>query len=118
MKNHHTAICARAWVYATLLGLGTLAPRALTAEPLTGEQIYRKQCASCHGQSGEGAKAYPRALAGDKPVPLLSKLIGKTMPEDNPGSLKPDEADKVAAYVHDAFYSLAARERNKPPRIE
>lgn len=118
MKNLHSLICARSWVYAALFVLGTLMPDALAAEPFTGEQIYRKQCASCHGINGEGAKAYPRALAGDKPIPLLSKLIGKTMPEDNPGSLKPEEADKVAAYVHDAFYSLAARERNKPPRIE
>jgi Protein of unknown function (DUF1592)/Protein of unknown function (DUF1588)/PA14 domain/Cytochrome C oxidase, cbb3-type, subunit III len=118
MERQYSAVCAAAAIVAGVLGFGRLTSNSAAAEPLTGEQIYRKLCASCHGQSGEGAKAYPRALSGEKPIPLLSKLIVKTMPEDNPGSLKPEEADKVAAYVHDTFYSLAARERNKPPRIE
>ncbi len=104
----------RAAVFVALLSVGP----AIAAEPLTGEQIYRKLCVSCHGVNGEGAKAYPRALTGEKPVAELSKVIAKTMPEDNPGTLRPDEAGRVAAYIHDTFYSKAARERNKPPRIE
>ena len=113
----YSAIFGHSTAWLTLL-FGRATADTCQAEPLTGEQIFRKQCASCHGINGEGAKAYPRALAGDKPIPQLSELIARTMPEDKPGTLKPEEADKVAAYVHDAFYSLAARERNKPPRIE
>ena len=115
MKKHLSFVRWRLWTCAVALGFA-LASSA--AEPVTGEQIYRKQCASCHGVNGEGAKAYPRALAGDKPIPQLSRVIAKTMPEDKPGSLSIADADKVAAYVHDAFYSIAARERSKPPRIE
>lgn len=40
------------------------------------------------------------------------------MPEDNPGSCVGDDALNVAAYIYDAFYSPAARARNKPARVE
>jgi hypothetical protein len=89
-----------------------------SAEVRTGEQIYRKQCASCHGANGEGAKAFPRPLAGDKPLPSLTKLIAKTMPEDDPGSLPAAEAEVVSRYVFDNFYSKEAQARNPAPRIE
>src|SRR5262249_8280478 len=36
----------------------------------------------------------------------------------DPGTCTGEKADRVAAYIHDAFYSKAARERNKPPRVE
>ncbi len=88
------------------------------AEAPTGEQIYRKQCASCHGANGEGTKKYPHALTGDRSAKELSKVIAATMPEDDPGACVGADADKVAAYVHDTFYSKAARERNHPPRVE
>ena len=91
----------------------------LAANGLTGEQLYRKQCASCHGNSGEGTKdQYKKALAGDRSVAQLASLIAKTMPKDNPGACVGPDAEKVAAYIYDTFYSQAARERNKPPRIE
>ena len=84
----------------------------------TGEQIYRETCASCHGRAGEGSKDYPRTLAGDRSVKQLSRLIARTMPEDDPGTCVGEDAQKVAAYIHDAFYSKAAQDRNKPPRVE
>lgn len=95
---------------------GGLAP---AADGPTGEQIYKKTCVACHGANGEGVKGkYEQALAGDKSVAQLSKLIAKTMPEDDPGTLSAADADKVAEYVFEAFYSKAARDRNAPPRIE
>ena len=83
-----------------------------------GEPIYRRQCLRCHGPAGEGTPESPRALTGDRSVAQLSKLIAETMPEDDPGTCTGPDADRVAAYIHDAFYSKAARERNKPPRVE
>jgi hypothetical protein len=92
---------------------------ARAADGPTGEQLYLKQCASCHGTAGEGTKLnYPKSLAGDRSVAQLAALIAKTMPKDQPGSCKGPDAEKVAAFIHDAFYSKEARERNKPPRIE
>ena len=76
-------------------------------------------CASCHGASGEGsAEEYPRALVGDRSVPQLAKLIAKTMPSDAPGTCTGPDANKVATYIFDAFYSKSAQLKNKPPRIE
>ncbi len=95
------------------------APRGdAAAGDQTGEQIYKKQCAECHGAGGEGSEDYPRALTGDRTIAQLSRLIAKTMPEDDPGTCVGEDADKVAKYVHETFYSSVAQARNKPPRIE
>jgi cytochrome c553 len=104
------------WAFSVIIPL--VAGQSASAAPSAGELLYQKQCASCHGKSGEGAKEFPRALAGDKSLPQLSQLIAKTMPEDDPESLSKAQADAVAAYIYDAFYSKAAREQNKPPRVE
>jgi hypothetical protein len=109
-----------AWICSLTLAL-PLAPRpALAAdETRTGEQIYRQQCASCHGAKGEGTEEeYPRALTGDRSVAQLARLIGKTMPADDPGTCTGEDAKRVAAYIHEAFYSRTAQERNKPAKIE
>jgi len=99
-----------------------LVPWMIAAGPArTGEQIYRQQCAACHGNSGEGTDDhYPAWLVGDRTVPGLARLIAKTMPEDAPGECVGEDADKVAAFIYEAFYSKAAQARNKfqPPRIE
>lgn len=98
--------------------LAIVASTAGAADVRTGEQIYRKQCAACHGANGEGAKAYPRPLVGDRPLPSLTKIIARTMPEDDPGSLSAADADAVSKYVFDAYYSKEAQARNPAPRIE
>ncbi len=94
------------------------APKSFASES-TGQQIYRNQCARCHGKSGEGTEDnYPDPLTGDKSVAQLTKLIHKTMPDDADNKCSADDAAKVAAYIYDAFYSADARIRNKPARIE
>jgi len=76
-------------------------------------------CASCHGARGEGTgENHPDPLAGDKSVAQLIELIAETMPEDDPGTCTGEDAERVAAYIYDAFYSPAAQARNKPPRLE
>ncbi len=103
----------------TALLLLALAAPASAADGLTGEQIYRAQCQKCHGAAGEGTKAeYDQPLAGNRSVPQLSKYVAKAMPPDNPGSIPAADADKVSAYIHAAFYSKEARERNAPPRVD
>src|SRR5438045_3873304 len=91
----------------------------VAAEGRSGEQIYRQQCTSCHGRAGEGTEEnYPKQLVGDRSVAQLARFIARTMPKDARRKLPADEAQKVAAYIYDAFYSSAAQARNKPPRIE
>jgi hypothetical protein len=102
-------------VLLPLLGPGA---GVAAAQGPDGESIYKAQCARCHGPRGEGTKRYKQRLEGDRSVAQLADLIRKTMPESSPGSLSAKQARAVAEYVHDAFYSRLARERNRPARIE
>jgi hypothetical protein len=106
------------WLLCVLASF-VLADRAPAAEKLTGEQIYRQSCAHCHGERGEGVKdEYKETLTGDRSIAQLAQLIAKTMPKDDVGSCSAEDAQSVAAYIFDAFYSPAAQIRNSPPRIE
>jgi hypothetical protein len=92
---------------------------ALGSEAHPGEKIYRDKCAKCHGVAGEGSEdQYPEPLVGDRSIQQLASLIATTMPEDKPGSCVGEEAEKVSAYIFEAFYSPAAQARNNPVRIE
>lgn len=100
-----------------VLAIGTLTLPAF-ADDVTGQQIYLKRCASCHGPGGEGTKDHPDALAGDRSLEKLAQYVAKSMPEDKPGTCVGEEARKVSEYIYGAFYSRAAQARNKPPRVE
>jgi cytochrome c len=101
------------------LSLALAASTALTAAPAraqstgvysaaqaqTGATLYTADCAACHGAHLEGV-AGP-SLAGDA---FLARWAGKTagdlndfvsalMPQDNPGSLKPDEYLALEAFI-------------------
>ncbi len=83
-----------------------------------GEKIYRQMCAECHGASGEGVEdSYEDPLVGDSTIGELTELISETMPEEQPETCVSEDAASVAAYIHHAFYSEAARIRNRPPRV-
>lgn len=85
----------------------------------TGAEIYQQMCAECHGKKGEGVQGkYDDPLIGDRSVESLAKLIDRTMPDGEPEKSTPEEARLVAAYIHEAFYSPAARARNNPPKYE
>lgn len=107
-------------LWAVALGLGLLAPIVQAAQTgKSGEQIYAQMCVKCHGAKGEGvAEKYDEALVGDRSVQSLAKLIAKTMPEDAPKTCVGADAEKVAAYIYDAFYSPAARAKLQPARID
>jgi hypothetical protein len=109
-------ICLRRLV---LLLLASAVPAVSRADDLIGAQIYKQKCARCHGADGEGTrKHYDKVLAGNWPLPRLTKYIAAEMPEDGPGKLTPAEAQKVSAFIFDAFYSPAAQTRLKPARLD
>ncbi len=98
-----------AWL-ASLLLAAVPAGRAAPPTARPENRIYKQRCASCHGASGEGTKAhYHKPLAGDKSAAQLARLIAESMPKDDPGTCTGADADKVAAYIYDAFYSKSAR---------
>jgi cytochrome c553 len=99
-----------------LLALAVLTPPSAAD---SGQELYSTSCAYCHGDNGEGVEdEFDHPLEGSLSVAQLAKLVGETMPADDPGSLSNDESQAVAAYIHDAFYSPVARERNRPARID
>ena len=55
-------------------------PSAQTSKPLNGEQIFRGQCAVCHGAKGEGTKKYAKALTGSRSIGQLAEFIHTSMP--------------------------------------
>ncbi len=106
---------------AVLLAIAAGIPVAQTASATSnaaGAAVYRRQCASCHGEKGEGSKRYKPALTGTKSREELAKFIAKSMP---PGPVSKRctaaNAKLVAPYIFDAFYSPLAQERNRPARI-
>ena len=91
---------------------------AAAAEPRSGEQVYRAICLNCHGELGVGSKKHGEPLVGDKSILELAKYIEKTMPENAPGTCSGPDAQRVAQYIHDTFYSPAAQARHRPARVE
>ena len=75
------------------------------AQAARGQQLYKAQCAACHGNALEGASGPP--LAGDsflsnwsaQPLGNLNDKIQKTMPFNLPGSLSRSQSMDLAAYI-------------------
>ena len=104
----------------TVMLLGTFSVGLLThaKEPSAGEKLYLNQCAECHGKKGEGVKGeYKSPLIGDWSLSKLTQYIDKNMPEGEEKAVVCKDAEKVAAYIYDAFYSPEAQLRNNPPRV-
>jgi len=84
-----------------------------------GRDIYRQQCAKCHGRNGEGVKGKrEEPLQGDRSLEKLTRYIDRNMPDDDPGKCVGEDAAAVAKYIYDGFYSREARMRKDPQRVE
>ena len=91
--------------------------RADDADRAAGAEIYKNLCADCHGDKGQGvATKHDEPLYGERSVASLSKLIDRTMPEDEPEKCSAEDSRKVALYIYDAFYSPMARAKLNPPK--
>jgi cytochrome c len=75
------------------------------AQAQTGATLYAASCTACHGAHLEGV-AGP-SLSGDaflarwagKTAADLNDFVSALMPQDNPGSLKPDEYVALEAFI-------------------
>lgn len=101
-----------------MLALTALMGDAVDADDHPGLAVYKEHCARCHGDTGAGTKDVPDALVGDRSINQLAAYIDETMPEDDPSKVAGDAARQVAEYIHGAFYSPVARDRNRPARVE
>ena len=103
------AFCGYAFLGAILLTGQAPKVRSITegvysaGQAARGQQLYKAQCAACHGNAMEGASGPP--LAGDsflanwsaQPLANLVEKIQKTMPFNLPGSLSRSQATDLAA---------------------
>lgn len=87
-----------------------------TAKAPDGKALFQNRCAKCHGFEGQGGPGYKTPLRGTLSVMQLASFIERSMP---PGPKKCPGADaqRIAPYIFDAFYSPLAQERNRPARI-
>ncbi|MCE9629743.1 MAG: DUF1592 domain-containing protein [Planctomycetia bacterium] len=96
----------------------TLVVASVRAADHPGLAIYKEHCGRCHGETGGGTADLPDPLVGDRSVNQLAAYIDETMPEDDPAKVTGEAARQVAEYIHEAFYSPVARDRNRPARVE
>jgi cytochrome c553 len=90
------------WV-VMMAGLFAIAMSAQDAS--SGGNLYKQQCASCHGDKLEGRSGPPLAMGDFRtqwPNAQLVSKIKNTMPLDNPGKLSAAEAAGLAAYIEQA----------------
>ncbi len=63
-----------------------------------GQTIFRSKCASCHAPNRFTDDLFYTSFAG-KPLWEMFDVISDTMPEDDPGGLKPQEYADVITYL-------------------
>ncbi len=117
LKNPLPPLCFTQAVGVLLLSLslGATAQEPTRASEHPGAAVYQKMCADCHGKQGEGVHGkYEDPLAGNRTIPALTRLIAKTMPEGKEGTCVGPDAENVAAYIYDAFYSPTAQAKLRP----
>jgi hypothetical protein len=117
LRTSQLLLCFPALIH---LGAATAsAEGGLDLQHHPGKAIYQKLCLDCHGPDGKGVKdKADDPLEGSRTLESLADRIDRTMPEDEAHLCVGEDAKSVAAYVYDAFYSVEARARNTPARID
>jgi mono/diheme cytochrome c family protein len=91
-----------------LAGAQPAKPALYTADQATaGATVYSQSCAACHGTQLEGVAAPAlkgsvfgeMATAQGLTAQSLLDVVANTMPQSDPGSLKPEEFAAVTAYI-------------------
>lgn len=90
-------------------GRGFVKVPELVGNPASGQKIYAAQCASCHGVKGGGVPPVLPPLwgpnsynegAGMNNAQHMAGFLVRNMPQNHPGTLSPQDAYDVAAYIH------------------
>jgi thiosulfate dehydrogenase len=89
-------------------GRGLVKLPQLRGDPVNGARIYAQQCAVCHQADGAGIPPDVPPLwgpnsfndgAGMSHVAQMAAFVQHNMPQNNPGTLTPQQAFDVSAYV-------------------
>ncbi len=89
-------------------GVPTLPDTGYDPNPANGRSVYMQQCASCHGERGEGSGSMPAVWgsdsynkgAGMNRIRLAAGFIWANMPLGNGKSLSHQQALDVSAYLN------------------
>ncbi|MFM1896583.1 MAG: hypothetical protein RLZZ385_1657 [Pseudomonadota bacterium] len=89
-------------------GVPTLPDTGYDPNPANGRAVYMEQCASCHGQQGEGMTGIPPVWgldsynkgAGMNRIPEAAGFIWANMPLGRERTLSHQQAFDVAAYLN------------------
>jgi thiosulfate dehydrogenase len=90
-------------------GRGLVKVPALKGDLKKGADIYVEKCAVCHGPNGDGVDPMLPPVwgagsfndgAGMHRVEKMAAFVVKNMPQTNPGTLTPQQAFDVSAYIH------------------
>jgi mono/diheme cytochrome c family protein len=94
------------------------------AQANRGERLYVKYCASCHGPDLGGGEVAPGLTGGefnanwnDLSLGALFERMRVSMPQNNPGSMAPEENADILAYILDKG-SFPAGDTELPTRTE
>jgi thiosulfate dehydrogenase len=101
---------SRDWVKGKAYkGRGLVKLPVLTGDPVSGKSIYASQCAACHRSNGAGVPPVLPAVwgpdsyndgAGMNTVGNMAAFVINNMPQNHPGTLTPQQAYDVSAYIH------------------
>lgn len=95
-------------VGARVEGQGTPPLQPLTGDTARAAPLYASTCAPCHAADGSGTNAAPPLWgsrsynigAGMARLRMAASYIRAAMPQHNPGSLTPQQAFDLAAYIN------------------
>jgi cytochrome c5 len=97
-----------ALLFAAGAGAQSAKPALFTAEQAqAGATVYAQACSGCHGGALEGGGApelkgtafNERAVAQGMTPQSLHDVVANTMPQTDPGGLKPEDYNAVVAYL-------------------
>jgi thiosulfate dehydrogenase len=90
-------------------GRGLVKIAVLNGDPAAGKAVYAAQCAGCHGSDGAGVPPILPAVWGNdsfndgagmnRPAKMAAFVL-HNMPQNHPGTLSPQQAWDVSAYIH------------------
>ena len=95
-------------LFAAGAGAQSAKPALFTAEQAqAGATVYAQACSGCHGGALEGGGApelkgpafNERAVAQGMTPQSLHDVVANTMPQTDPGGLKPEDYNAVVAYM-------------------
>ena len=112
MKNTVAILIVSGFVGSIAVTLGAQATRSVNEGVYTadqakkGEALYKEQCSACHGDNLEGSGPMPPLAGKDFLANWTGKTVGDlyektqtTMPATAPGTLTPEQAADIVAYM-------------------